>query len=506
MTRARGHAMSIPRGHSARRSVPASGDRERQLTPLFAIGAAMLLTLLASDWIAGAGLLVLWLVWFLLGDERGSPVLPLAVSFQWVQVMCGVYYFTFTGRELDAHYASDYRTMVLIGLGCIIALTLGLAMGLKAARLRADAPAPSDTLTVSWRVLFGAYIVSSIANALLREIAWSVPGLTQALIALGYARLGVLFVIFRRLVRHRFRWEWFSGILLFELVLGFTGYFAGFREPLMLAALALIEVFRPRSAAHWLRIFAVAGLMGVAGLMWMGIRSVYRAEIDTGELGGSRVERLGRIGELSSEWFGSETGPVTTDVDKLVDRLWAIYYPALAVSRVPEVLPHENGAILRSALKHIVTPRILFPDKGALLSDSEKVRKYSGVFVASTEENTTIAFGYAAESYVDFGMPWMFLPSVLFGIVMGAAYRYVFRVIYHHELAVGLATVVFWLSLYLFERSWVRTLGITVTLLIVVGALGLVLDRSLLRWRAKKRFRETNASRRQHRPTAVGAG
>lgn len=488
------------------RGAPSGRPPAQHVVPLLVAGAALVLALFSTDWIAGAGVLVLGLVWVLLSEDRGSPVLPLAVSFQWFQVMCGVYYFTFTGRELEAHYASDYRPMILIGLGCVTALTLGLTVGLRAARPRIENAVRPDSLTVSWRTLLLAYVASSIANALLREIAWSVPGLTQALIALGFARLGVLFVIFRRLVRHRFRWEWFFGILLVELMLGFTGYFAGFREPLMLAALALIEVFRVRSVTHWFRIVAVAALMAATGLMWMGIRSVYRAEIDTGELGGSRVERLGRIGELSSEWIGSEASSFASDVDSLVDRMWTIYYPALAIARVPDVLPHANGAILRAALKHLVTPRILFPDKGALLSDSEMVRMYSGVYVASTEEGTTIAFGYAAESYIDFGLPWMFLPSVLFGIVMGIAYQYVFRIIHHHELAVGLASVVFWLSLYLFERSWVRTFGTTLTLLIVVGGLVLLLDRTWLRRRPSRRSRVAAAGRRNANPTPVRAG
>ena len=144
---------------------------------------------------------------------------------------------------------------------------------------------------------------------------------------------------------------------------------------------------------------------------------------------------------------------------------------------------------MQAALRHIVTPRILFPDKGLVASDSEMVRKYSGVFVASTEEGTSIAFGYAAESYVDFGLPWMFVPSILFGIVMGLAYRAVFRVIHHRELAVGLACVVFWLALYLFERSWLKTLGLSGTLFIFVGGLVFVMDRMLLAYEAKMRAR-----------------
>jgi hypothetical protein len=147
------------------------------------------------------------------------------------------------------------------------------------------------------------------------------------------------------------------------------------------------------------------------------------------------------------------------------------------VSRVPEVLPHEDGAIMWSALRHMVTPRILFPDKDVLPSDSELVRKYTGIPVAGADQNTSIAFGYAAESYVDFGIPLMFVPSILYGCLMGLLYRAVYRVMYHRELAVALVSVVFWLSLYLFERSWIKTFGLSLTLVIYLGAVVWLLDR-----------------------------
>jgi hypothetical protein len=225
---------------------------------------------------------------------------------------------------------------------------------------------------------------------------------------------------------------------------------------------------------------ALSAVMMAFGIVWMGIRTSYRAEVGA-SLSQSRAQRLERVGALSSEWFVSELDSMTEDVDELVERLWAIYYPALAVSRVPDVLPHENGEIMWAALTHLFTPRILFPEKGALPSDSEMVRKYSGIPVAGAEENTSIAFGYAAESYVDFGIPLMFLPALLFGVVMGVIYRVIFRVIRHRELVVGFACVFFWISLYLFERSWVKTLGTAGTLLIYLGGLVWMLDRNLAR-------------------------
>ena len=103
------------------------------------------------------------------------------------------------------------------------------------------------------------------------------------------------------------------------------------------------------------------------------------------------------------------------------------------------------------------------------------------MWVAGTQEGTSIAFGYAIESYVDFGVPLMFLPIFFYGVLLGAAYQLLLRAVRHRELAVALVTVVFWLSLYLFERSWVKHLGFTVTLIAYLGGATILADRVLLR-------------------------
>jgi len=456
----------------------------------------------AQDWIAGAGILCLWVVWALLYKRGSTPVLAVALTYQWVQVTCGIYYYGLTGRRVEAMLASDYRSMVLMGLGCVSALLLGLVIGQKLwpshwSRLTSD-----ERPWLSWRFLLTAYIVTFLLSGFLQEAAWSLPVLTQGILAFNFARLAFLFLLLRRVVSPKFRWEWFAGLVGVETAMGFTGFFADFREPLVLAALTLLEVFDPRSTRHWFRMTGLATTMLVVGVLWTGIKTSFRQDFNTEELS-TRSARLERVSSLSTEWLTNDMEQFLTDMDKLVERLWAIYYPALAVARVPDYLPHENGAILWGALRHIVTPRLLFPEKPALPSDSEMVRKYSGVLVASTDQNTTIAFGYAAESYIDFGVPLMFLPSVAYGIFMGVLYRALQSAFRDYELMVALITVVFWLTLYPWERSWVKTLGLTGTLVIYLGGLVFLMDRFLLRERvlssAQKYLRprrETALSRR----------
>ena len=171
--------------------------------------------------------------------------------------------------------------------------------------------------------------------------------------------------------------------------------------------------------------------------------------------------------------------------------MWTIYYPSLALARVPAHVPHTGGSILGAALTHIVTPRVFFPDKPQLQSDSEEVRKYSNIRVAGSESGTSIAFGYSIEAYIDYGLPWMFLPVFAFGIFLGAMYALFRSLIWHRELFVAFATVAFWLSAYLFERSWATMLGTTLGFMVYLGAPIVLLDRFLLiRFTANKARQE----------------
>jgi hypothetical protein len=433
-----------------------------------------------GDWLAGAAVAALFVIWALLPSEEGPPVLALAMTTQWLQVTGGIFYYGLTGRPLDAITDSEYQPMVLLGLGCVLALTVGLWFGQYLIRKRMAKPEVAPEELVGWRLLLMSYGAALVLTGVLQELAWSYPTLTQAILAISFAHLAIVFLILRRLTRPNIQGGHIMLLLAFEIALGFTGYFSGFKEPLLLAAMAVLEVFDRTRRTHWVTASVLVVVLSVASVMWMGVRTEFRQEFEDEAFAASRRVRLERMEALLTDWIQNRDEQAQSSLDLLVNRSWAIYYPALAVARVPSVLPHTDGEITALALMHVFTPRLFFPDKPELLSDSEMVRKYSGLWVAGAEEGTSIAFGYGVESYIDFGIPLMFLPIAIFGVFCGAVYAWFLRIIHHRELAVSLVTVVFWLSLYLFEKSAVRTLGMSVTLMVYLGGLSFLIDRWLL--------------------------
>jgi hypothetical protein len=433
--------------------------------------------LVSGDWLIGASLMVLALGWTILQPDEGPPVIALAFSMQWVSVCVGLFYFAATDRPLDATIHSDYRTMVAIGLGCLLAMIAGLSVGRRLVELAGPATGVRPSYALTFKTLVASYAVGTLFVGAIQNAAWNYPGFEQAILALSYLRFGVLYLIFRRLVANR-EWHFVAGLLGLEVVLGMSGYYAGFREPLIMAALAFLEFFDRRNARHWITITALVAFMAVLGVAWMGIRVEYRARYNSDErLNDNRSARIDLIRASITDWAGRSRNEMFRDIDAFVDRMWTIYYPALAVSRVPSVLPHTNGKLMAESLEYVFMPRLLFPDKPEIKSDSEMVRKYSGVWVAGVDQQTDIAFGYAAESYVDFGVPMMFVPMFIWFTFVGFAIAVILRVFRHRDIAVSVSTVIAWLSLYLFERSWAKTVGMSGTLLIYAGGLSFVLDR-----------------------------
>jgi len=385
-------------------------------------------------------------------------------------------YFALTGRAVFQMQTADYRPMVLIGLGSVVALFGAFSLSAGFRRKRSTTRNIEPVLPFSTNEIAVGYVIAFVVSGVLREFAWSAPGVTQVLLVFTHVRYVLLFFLITRLSSPKPILPAIAVVLLFEVALGFTGFFAEFREPLLVTAVAIAGSMDRKKASTWLIIASVALLAVGSALLWTAIKPIVRMSYVSGA---SNIERLSSAATAAEKKFGPGESVIAYQGDTLVSRIWSVYFPALALKRVPSVLPYEHGAILRAAVDNVLTPRLFNPDKPSVPSPSDEVRKYAGVWVKGRESNTSIAFGYVGEAYVDFGLPWMFVPIFFYGLSLGFAYRWVTRNIRHSDLRTGATLVIFWSTLGSYESSWVMMIGPAIMTIAVLGGGAILVDRYL---------------------------
>jgi hypothetical protein len=262
-----------------------------------------------------------------------------------------------------------------------------------------------------------------------------------------------------------------------------------------------MEAFQPKKVAHWaLAVLLVVSVMGLS-VVWLGIRGEIREDFAS-ETPRTQTERLQFALEEFRGWWRLESEYKMFDVDALAERVWDIYYTALALDRVPSLVPHQDGAIMSTALQHVLTPRFLNPNKPDLPSESEDVHRYAGMKVAGRDEGTTIAFGYAIQSYIDYGVPWLVFPALGFGIFLGAAYRFFMTTIRHEEILIAVLAVGFWANIMPYNTAWAKLLGKLLTSLVYIGGLALVLDHLIYSNRMRRLGDVQYKQQQQQQPAA----
>ena len=438
---------------------------------------------LSGEPIALAAMLMLWAFWRYLPIDEGPPGLPFSCSFHLIQVVVGVFYVGVTKRALEPMLAPQYQRMMWLAMLSIGLTAVGFIAGNHWTKGNGTT-APRLRLNVSMKQLIGAYVVVVLVYDTVFRFAFQIPLFTQAILALLTIQGGLLYLLLRRLFLDG-RPYLAVVIVLIEVARGFTGFYSEFKEPVLLALLAAAEVFRPRKAGHWMLVATLMVAAVMLGTVWLGIRSEIRADIASGNER-PRMERLAFAIDQARAWWNSDGDLKLYDLDDLVERMWDIYYTALALDRVPSQIPHQDGAIAWAAVQHVFMPRFLFPNKADLPSESDDVYRYTGIKVAGREQATTIAFGSVIQSYLDFGVPLMFLPPLLLGVFLGVLYRWLLKTVHHEEILLAIVAVAFWSTLMAYNVSWAKILGKFLTTLVYMGGPGVLIDKLLYESRVRR--------------------
>jgi hypothetical protein len=265
-----------------------------------------------------------------------------------------------------------------------------------------------------------------------------------------------------------------------EFFLGIAGFFAGFRTVFIVTILALFASQR-LAFRQYLYIFAMAILCIWVGIAWTAVKTDFRDYLNEGT--GQQIVTKPYLERAAT------LGAMVVDIDKysyakaaqvMVGRIGYVEIFGYVLDNVPSFMPHADGELWSAALSHVLAPRLFFPEKPGLVSDSELTNQYTGMQFASDAEGTSVSMGYAVEAYIDFGWPYMYIPLVLIGLFWGALYRLLSLSSTRGGVLISSAfSLPPFLALLSFEASFVKLFGGILTVFLVCFATRLAIGSRL---------------------------
>jgi hypothetical protein len=238
-------------------------------------------------------------------------------------------------------------------------------------------------------------------------------------------------------------------------------YFSDFKTPLILLFLVSLQFWQPWdprawkwSITAWTRTVGLVVAALFLMLVWQAsVKKEARRIYDEGLVNG-RIDRA----ELFVKQVATAVPEVIDDprpsIEILISRLSYIGFFSRVIEYVPAVEPHANGELLQMAITNAFMPRLVFPSKPVLPSDSYYTRRFTGIMVA--EEGTSISIGYMAEFYADWGLAGMFLSILVYGCLIGACIEVVRRFV-HPGILVNPFLIMLMMTVYQFEHQFIKT-------------------------------------------------
>jgi hypothetical protein len=442
-----------------------------------AVGAALF-----KSPLAGLAFFVLFLNAGLLWRRNEAPILPFCLAYQWLYAVLGYLFFRASGRYPSSEKIGNLEGAVALSLVGLSVLAVGLRLGLYCwdkSDLRRNNAVLAGEPHYDIPRLFLVTCIGGVTAFLWRKAPIDVWfGGAQILYRLLEFRTILLALLLFCVLRQRKGYGYGIVAALVAWVSSFGSVMSSFSLVLILLFVVLLREWQPwlssaqdrqRNVRVLLAAIGVAAVTLVLGAIWEGgVKSAWRGQVlnEQGEI-------VGRTGAKEFIQTVKEEAPLV-EFKSAFASVWArmssdVMYFSYVLERVPSMLPHENGMLTRRALLHILVPRFLYPEKLNLGSDSWLVIYYAGVPAADVETGASIGLGYIAEFYIDFGVPWMFLPLLVYGVLIALAYRSLQLVSPSYPLWMSAALVMCLATFTTFGGEIAKLFGALVTCVIMYG-------------------------------------
>lgn len=341
--------------------------------------------------------------------------------------------------------------------------------------------------------LFTSYVIYSFFTAILTPILLSISG-GQMLMGLVYFKWVFLtFLIIHTSVIPS-NTKYVLLFVLIEILLSFSGFWASFKDYILVALGAFFTLNRKISPKAIFATLLTVSITFFIFVVWSASKGRYRTYLTGGErtqlvVQTDQFKNISTLWNIVSDDFSAENFSENFERgrDALVYRISSVEYFALAIKQVPIFLPHENGQLLKDALEHVLKPRILFPDK-KMIYDSDLTSKYTGVTFAGRDEGVSFSLGYVSEAYVDFGPVYMFIPIFFFGLLFGWMYKTLMLNGYNIVWGICYSAPLFQ-YLWMFPVPGTKLMGWSITYFVNFYLINRYLVKYLDRWLLLKEFK-----------------
>ena len=452
------------------------------------VGISLLGFLTTNPLLTVASLAVLPFIIALTWQPGEPPALTFVAGFHWLQATMKVFHANALGipvSELRLERGLGVPTDVETASWLSLIGVLVMAVGMWAVIRRLSLPDESELLQKARRFsisrTFWLYLAVTFAVTGLYGSVGGMSGLRQILYGAAQLRWAAYFLLgFLVLVRKE-GYPFFLAAFAVEFISG-IGFFSGFKEVFFVTAMTYFTARSRITAGTVVKGTVAVVVLVVVGSAWTVVKHDYRTTISSGEgQSGGLVSQQEQISILFDRVSNLSRADLAEGFEPLALRITYVDYFGFALRYVPEIIPHQDGAQWAAAVKHVLTPRILFPDKPALISDSEVTKNFTGLYVAGEGEGTSISIGYFGESYIDFGRFGMMIPILLVGMLRGGMYWFFLRS--RENLLVGYAfATALVMSGYQLEKATAKMLGGVVMKFAVLAFVFVLVAPRVLAW------------------------
>src|SRR5205823_234693 len=113
------------------------------------------------------------------------------------------------------------------------------------------------------------------------------------------------------------------------------------------------------------------------GAFWSAIKTDYRGYISEGSREQIVVVPVeDRLSFVRDKMLEVDWNTMSVGLDRLLKRWGYVDFLAATMRNVPARLPFQEGAQIGATIKHVLQPRLFFPDKPPLPSDTDVLSKY----------------------------------------------------------------------------------------------------------------------------------